>query len=172
MPEILQILHQSPPSRHQMPPHLQRGLVNVESQFNWLIDSAFPSPGIFDVTDHFQWSEFDGSPFTDLSSSSIDELSKVTAINDQNQSAKKRKLEFDVVEVKAEKHIDELEGDSKPKIDPKADYIHVRARRGQATDSHSLAERVGTKGENKKENARFARFGARVQQNHQQGCHS
>ncbi|XP_024979885.1 transcription factor bHLH62-like isoform X1 [Cynara cardunculus var. scolymus] len=142
MPEILQILHQSPPSRHQMPPHLQRGLVNVESQFNWLIDSAFPSPGIFDVTDHFQWSEFDGSPFTDLSSSSIDELSKVTAINDQNQSAKKRKLEFDVVEVKAEKHIDELEGDSKPKIDPKADYIHVRARRGQATDSHSLAERA------------------------------
>ena len=24
----------------------------------------------------------------------------------------------------------------------KSDYIHVRARRGQATDSHSLAERV------------------------------
>jgi len=28
-----------------------------------------------------------------------------------------------------------------PKEPPK-DYIHVRARRGQATDSHSLAERV------------------------------
>lgn len=27
-------------------------------------------------------------------------------------------------------------------IDKKQDYIHVRARRGQATDSHSLAERV------------------------------
>lgn len=26
--------------------------------------------------------------------------------------------------------------------DPKEDYIHVRARRGQATNSHSLAERV------------------------------
>lgn len=26
----------------------------------------------------------------------------------------------------------------------KSDYIHVRARRGQATDSHSLAERVLT----------------------------
>lgn len=26
--------------------------------------------------------------------------------------------------------------------DPHKDYIHVRARRGQATDSHSLAERV------------------------------
>ncbi|KAJ1691435.1 hypothetical protein LUZ63_015590 [Rhynchospora breviuscula] len=27
-------------------------------------------------------------------------------------------------------------------VTPKPDYIHVRARRGQATDSHSLAERV------------------------------
>lgn len=27
----------------------------------------------------------------------------------------------------------------------KPDYIHVRARRGQATDSHSLAERVSSK---------------------------
>lgn len=26
--------------------------------------------------------------------------------------------------------------------DPYKDYIHVRARRGQATDSHSIAERV------------------------------
>ena len=32
---------------------------------------------------------------------------------------------------------------SKPPEPPK-DYIHVRARRGQATDSHSLAERVRT----------------------------
>lgn len=30
----------------------------------------------------------------------------------------------------------------KPAEVPKTDYIHVRARRGQATDSHSLAERV------------------------------
>ncbi|KAJ7562127.1 hypothetical protein O6H91_03G055900 [Diphasiastrum complanatum] len=30
----------------------------------------------------------------------------------------------------------------KPREPPKQDYIHVRARRGQATDSHSLAERV------------------------------
>lgn len=28
--------------------------------------------------------------------------------------------------------------------DKKPDYIHVRARRGQATDSHSLAERVSS----------------------------
>ncbi|GAB2295659.1 hypothetical protein Dimus_029813 [Dionaea muscipula] len=30
----------------------------------------------------------------------------------------------------------------KPSPEPSKDYIHVRARRGQATDSHSLAERV------------------------------
>jgi hypothetical protein len=29
-----------------------------------------------------------------------------------------------------------------PPEPPKQDYIHVRARRGQATDSHSLAERA------------------------------
>jgi hypothetical protein len=30
----------------------------------------------------------------------------------------------------------------KIKAEPPKDFIHVRARRGQATDSHSLAERV------------------------------
>ncbi|KAJ6842810.1 transcription factor bHLH78-like [Iris pallida] len=34
------------------------------------------------------------------------------------------------------------DGNAKPAEPPKLDYIHVRARRGQATDSHSLAERV------------------------------
>ncbi|CAA6668194.1 unnamed protein product [Spirodela intermedia] len=34
------------------------------------------------------------------------------------------------------------EKSSKPADAPKQDFIHVRARRGQATDSHSLAERV------------------------------
>jgi hypothetical protein len=31
---------------------------------------------------------------------------------------------------------------SKPPPEPPKDYIHVRARRGEATDTHSLAERV------------------------------
>lgn len=35
-----------------------------------------------------------------------------------------------------------VEQNSQPPEPPKQDYIHVRARRGQATDSHSLAERV------------------------------
>ncbi|XP_057948483.1 transcription factor BHLH089 [Malania oleifera] len=34
------------------------------------------------------------------------------------------------------------EVNSQPPEPPKQDYIHVRARRGQATDSHSLAERA------------------------------
>ena len=33
-------------------------------------------------------------------------------------------------------------GNSKPKVNPKTDYLHVRARHGKATDSHSIAERV------------------------------
>jgi hypothetical protein len=32
----------------------------------------------------------------------------------------------------------------KDAADEKGDYIHVRARRGQATNSHSLAERVSS----------------------------
>jgi hypothetical protein len=34
--------------------------------------------------------------------------------------------------------------DGRPVPDPHQDFIHVRARRGEATDSHSLAERVQT----------------------------
>ncbi len=36
-----------------------------------------------------------------------------------------------------------LSGSTEPAAS-KQDYVHVRARRGQATDSHSLAERVRT----------------------------
>ncbi|CAL2231567.1 unnamed protein product [Prunus armeniaca] len=35
-----------------------------------------------------------------------------------------------------------VEQSTQPPDPPKQDYIHVRARRGQATDSHSLAERA------------------------------
>lgn len=36
----------------------------------------------------------------------------------------------------------EAKDDSQGEEPPKQNYIHVRARRGQATNSHSLAERV------------------------------
>ena len=41
-------------------------------------------------------------------------------------------------EISSGKHAEETSDEPHPK----KDYIHVRARRGQATDSHSLAERV------------------------------
>ena len=44
-------------------------------------------------------------------------------------------------EVSSGKHA-EQSSKPPPSDPPKQDYIHVRARRGQATDSHSLAERV------------------------------
>lgn len=58
----------------------------------------------------------------------------------------KIKLEEDEPKVK-EKGSPEISADSskenqKTSALPKTDYIHVRARRGQATDSHSLAERA------------------------------
>ncbi|KAH7837342.1 hypothetical protein Vadar_012785 [Vaccinium darrowii] len=59
------------------------------------------------------------------------------------KSTERNRIEND--DVKSEKKTDEGQkqekGSPKPSEPPK-DYIHVRARRGQATDSHSLAERV------------------------------
>lgn len=90
MQDILQILHQSPPSHKQMYSRIERSLVNVEPQINW----SFASDSLkFDEVDHFQCSEFVGSSFTNFLSSSVDELSKVTDVIEEYQSVKKRKLE-------------------------------------------------------------------------------
>lgn len=48
-------------------------------------------------------------------------------------------------DVKEEKKLKLNKNDKKKgQEEPPTGYIHVRARRGQATDSHSLAERVGS----------------------------
>lgn len=47
--------------------------------------------------------------------------------------------------IKRETSADTSKDNSKVSEVQKPDYIHVRARRGQATDSHSLAERVSGK---------------------------
>ncbi|XP_038991817.1 transcription factor bHLH62-like [Hibiscus syriacus] len=62
---------------------------------------------------------------------------KVASENDESNS-KRSKQDVDTGNGNAKTAND---GNSKPPEPPK-DYIHVRARRGQATDSHSLAERV------------------------------
>lgn len=55
---------------------------------------------------------------------------------------KARKIEGEAGEVKSEITVKSAKENSKISEVKKLDYIHVRARRGQATDSHSLAERV------------------------------
>ncbi|WOL03856.1 transcription factor bHLH63 [Canna indica] len=59
--------------------------------------------------------------------------------DDSNKNSKRKKEE-----AKQSKNGKKASGDSSTEKSkpPEADYIHVRARRGQATDSHSLAERM------------------------------
>ncbi|XP_015882713.1 transcription factor bHLH79 isoform X2 [Ziziphus jujuba] len=86
--------------------------------------------------------------------SSEDESSKMvstSSANDLNSNGKRMKLagskdgngvSKDEVEASSVADNKPAEQSSKPSEPPKQDYIHVRARRGQATDSHSLAERA------------------------------
>lgn len=74
---------------------------------------------------------------------------KVTAENDESRAKRSKEDHSTICEnekVKPESNGNDGNSkqgkdNSKPPEPPK-DYIHVRARRGQATDSHSLAERV------------------------------
>ncbi|KAK7256122.1 hypothetical protein RIF29_29557 [Crotalaria pallida] len=74
---------------------------------------------------------------------SDDSNSKRYKSNDSDRNANGPLKEEEESKGGATNAVDEKQnkGNSKPPEPPK-DYIHVRARRGQATDSHSLAERV------------------------------
>ncbi|KAF4376106.1 hypothetical protein G4B88_025197 [Cannabis sativa] len=87
--------------------------------------------------------------------SSEDESSKVVSTSSANElnnsNGKRTKLSgskhengASKVEVESSSVVGDKPGEqaSIPSEPPKQDYIHVRARRGQATDSHSLAERA------------------------------
>lgn len=57
--------------------------------------------------------------------------------------AKKQKKLDDAKKAEEEKKLKPTKEQVKAvEVEPPTGYIHVRARRGQATDSHSLAERV------------------------------
>ena len=62
-------------------------------------------------------------------------FNSISKVSDENDESKAKRSKADEGNQKQSKD------NSKPPEPPK-DYIHVRARRGQATDSHSLAERV------------------------------
>ncbi|KAL7219756.1 hypothetical protein ACSBR2_012758 [Camellia fascicularis] len=72
---------------------------------------------------------------------------KVATESDESTAKRTKKDESsgnekDIAKPKAEKSENGKAKDSAKPPEPPKDYIHVRARRGQATDSHSLAERV------------------------------
>ncbi|ONK81282.1 uncharacterized protein A4U43_C01F27370 [Asparagus officinalis] len=68
--------------------------------------------------------------------------SPVVSGDDEEEKRPKGDRENKVEKRKENKREDSGTTGSKENNDKKQDYIHVRARRGQATDSHSLAERV------------------------------
>ncbi|XP_060194369.1 transcription factor HBI1 isoform X2 [Lycium barbarum] len=74
------------------------------------------------------------------------DLSTIIAPRENVVSTKKRKAEFLESEISDKSQGGTIGNDSKENSKTsevqKPDYIHVRARRGQATDSHSLAERA------------------------------
>ncbi|KAJ6749123.1 MYC-TYPE BASIC HELIX-LOOP-HELIX (BHLH) DOMAIN-CONTAINING PROTEIN-RELATED [Salix purpurea] len=91
----------------------------------------------------------------DLSSEEDDSsktVSTTTSAHDLNDlSGKRRKISGSrnensesraEIEASSAANNKPAEPSSKPSEPPMQDYIHVRARRGQATDSHSLAERA------------------------------
>ncbi|GFZ14446.1 basic helix-loop-helix (bHLH) DNA-binding superfamily protein [Actinidia rufa] len=73
-----------------------------------------------------------------------EEESKEKRIKERNQEGESRITEQNSSNnnIKRETSADTSKDNSKVSEVQKPDYIHVRARRGQATDSHSLAERV------------------------------
>uniref|UniRef100_A0A5B6YQX9 Putative transcription factor bHLH79 n=1 Tax=Davidia involucrata TaxID=16924 RepID=A0A5B6YQX9_DAVIN len=71
----------------------------------------------------------------DLNNSSSKRM-KISGSRDENSGSKSE------VEASSAAGNKPAEQSTKPSEAPKQDYIHVRARRGQATDSHSLAERA------------------------------
>lgn len=66
----------------------------------------------------------------------IKKRSKMTSENENGGVKKEEETNIDAEEDKKQ------DNNSQKPPEPPKDYIHVRARRGQATDSHSLAERV------------------------------
>ncbi|KAJ7532127.1 hypothetical protein O6H91_09G102200 [Diphasiastrum complanatum] len=78
-----------------------------------------------------------------LQTSAIGEpLVKKTRVTDSRVSEARTKAQRRKSENLQNAVIESMKGTSKTHEPPKQDYIHVRARRGQATDSHSLAERA------------------------------
>lgn len=67
---------------------------------------------------------------------------QVVAGSESNESSAKRSKSDDGSKIEKDNGDAKSKDSSKTAAEAPKDYIHVRARRGQATDAHSLAERV------------------------------
>ncbi|KAL7161909.1 hypothetical protein ACSBR2_042398 [Camellia fascicularis] len=146
-------------SLHQIPvdlsAHESSCLENVTKVY--LSSNNEPSPSVTNINKH----STDSSSVVDKPESTVDQVTR--KVSTTMDSKRKRKSNYSP----HSKHAREVKGkkqnkcnsvkkdddeEKRPKADdikkaaleeaPKGGYIHVRARRGQATDSHSLAERV------------------------------
>ncbi|KAM0007282.1 putative transcription factor bHLH family [Helianthus debilis subsp. tardiflorus] len=121
----------------------QEGLFNGnDHQFRGLVEVK-PDPGL-----QYGWPDFsDGCQGQAIPSLMEDHnLKKRKTHEDQKQKVvlKENSVKEKKIKGCSEENSAETSSKEKPKAVevPKQEYIHVRARRGQATDSHSLAERV------------------------------
>ncbi|KAL1544572.1 basic helix-loop-helix transcription factor [Salvia divinorum] len=139
-------LNGSPPPRNR-----NSGMeMQPERKFGKLPSSGANSNEESSVSEQMPSGETGSKAFNEMNSRKRKSASRGKNKDDRSNSAKeadddenvKRSKQTEICENEQEcNKADENKTNQKPPEPPK-DYIHVRARRGQATDSHSLAERV------------------------------
>ncbi|PQQ07971.1 transcription factor bHLH48-like [Prunus yedoensis var. nudiflora] len=127
--QAMELLHLSPEANSTTTPAAISGEARVQHPFNSSL--RFPTnPALIERAAKFSIFAGEGSPETSsIPSNSGADLEK--------RSSAKRKEREKKVKVSTKKSKSEIKEDA-----DKVPYVHVRARRGQATDNHSLAERA------------------------------
>ncbi|ONH95433.1 hypothetical protein PRUPE_7G070200 [Prunus persica] len=153
--QAMELLHLSPEANSTPTPVAISGEVRVQHPFNSSL--TFPTnPALIERAAKFSIFAGEGSPETSsIPSNSGADLEKVKtepvetdsnpnssqltldATKNNQRSSAKRKEREKKVKVSTKKSKSEIKEDAN-----KVPYVHVRARRGQATDNHSLAERA------------------------------
>ncbi|KAI5318532.1 PREDICTED: mRNAion factor [Prunus dulcis] len=153
--QAMELLHLSPEANSTPTPVAISGEARVQHPFNSSL--TFPTnPALIERAAKFSIFAGEGSPETSsIPSNSGADLEKVKtepvetdsnpnssqltldATKNNQRSSAKRKEREKKVKVSTKKSKSEIKEDAN-----KVPYVHVRARRGQATDNHSLAERA------------------------------
>ncbi|KAI7738950.1 hypothetical protein M8C21_007339, partial [Ambrosia artemisiifolia] len=140
------------PGNHPLPFHTDPGFAERAAKFSTFCNKkeSFKTAG-----SQFMRIPEENKKLGDSNSNEEQPSVSETGMKGQNSNGRKRKVipkgkgkeiqsnstvKDDKVVAEAEK--EESDAKRSKSTEPPKDYIHVRARRGQATDSHSLAERV------------------------------